>query len=62
MTTLTTPRKALFTISSHPEPPARPRLGWLVVLVLLAGLLVFAHGCHADVDDELFSDGWWLTW
>ena len=62
MTTLTTPRKAIFRASPLPEPQPRRRLAWLVVLVLLAGLLAFAHGCHADVDDELFSRGWWLTW
>lgn len=26
-----------------------------VALVLLAGYLVFAHGCHGDEDDELFT-------
>jgi hypothetical protein len=29
---------------------------WLgVILLLLAGLLVFAHGCHGDEDNELFA-------
>ena len=45
-------------------PPARPsrvRRGALVLLALLAGLLAFCHGCHADVDDELFSRHWWIS-
>jgi hypothetical protein len=29
---------------------------WLgVILLLLAALLVFAHGCHGDEDSELFT-------
>ena len=36
-------------------PPPR-RGSWLgLILLLLAGLLVFAHGCHGDEDNELFG-------
>jgi hypothetical protein len=41
-------------------PPAAPpepttRCGWLFLpLLLLAGYLLFAHGCHGDEDNELF--------
>jgi hypothetical protein len=33
--------------------------GWLllVAMVLLVGLLIFAHGCHGDEDHELFAQG-----
>ena len=31
----------------------RPWLRWLGIL-LVAGYLLFSHGCHGDVDDELF--------
>jgi hypothetical protein len=31
---------------------------WCVaILLLLAGLLVFAHGCHGDEDNELLAQG-----
>ena len=33
-------------------PPPRRRI-W-VVLALLAGYLLFCHGCHGDEDNELF--------
>jgi hypothetical protein len=33
--------------------PSPPRL-W-VVLALLAGYLLFCHGCHGDEDNELFA-------
>lgn len=44
---------------STPQP-ARPfRWRTPVFLALLAGLLIFCHGCHGDVDNELFGgDGW----
>src|SRR5437763_983253 len=51
--TATSPRTA--------DPPSRFRWGGLAFLALLAGLLIFCHGCHADVDDELFSHGWWIS-
>ncbi len=36
------------------------RWGALVLLAVVAGLLIFCHGCHNhDIDDELFSRGWW---
>ena len=35
-----------------PASLGRRRL-W-VALALLAGYLLFCHGCHGDVDDELF--------
>jgi hypothetical protein len=27
----------------------------IVVLLLLGGLILFAHGCHGDEDNELFG-------
>jgi hypothetical protein len=33
---------------------ARP-WGFLAVLLLLCGYLLFAHGCHGDEDNELFA-------
>jgi len=47
------------TPEGPPAPRERFRWGGLLVLVLLAGLLIVCHGCHGDVDDELFSFGWW---
>jgi hypothetical protein len=39
-----------------PPTPARPRRWWAYLLaVLLAGYLLFAHGCHGDEDNELFA-------
>jgi len=38
----------------EPAPPVWPILKFLVVL-LLAGWIVFAHGCHGDEDNELFG-------
>jgi hypothetical protein len=35
-------------------PAPRRRRVW-VVLVLLAGYLLFCHGCHGDEDNELFA-------
>ncbi len=35
--------------------PRRRRL-W-VALALLAGYLLFCHGCHGDEDNELFAGG-----
>jgi hypothetical protein len=40
------------------EPPPPPkRRGWLYATpaLLLAGYLLFAHGCHHDEDNELFA-------
>jgi hypothetical protein len=34
-------------------PPPRRRRLWLA-LALLAGYLLFCHGCHGDEDNELF--------
>jgi hypothetical protein len=32
-------------------------------LLILLALAAFCHGCHGeDVDDELFSQGWWVSW
>jgi len=47
-------------LGGPPAPRERFRWGGLLLLVLLAGLLIFCHGCHGDVDDELFSLGWWI--
>lgn len=37
-------------------PVARRRRVW-VALALLAGYLLFCHGCHGDEDNELFVGG-----
>jgi hypothetical protein len=47
------------TPEGPPVPRKRFRWGGLLLLVLLAGLLIVCHGCHGEVDDELFSLGWW---
>jgi len=48
--------------SGRPRPSSARRWQWLAALALLAGLLVFNHGCHgADVDDELSSRDWWMS-
>ncbi|HKB38075.1 MAG TPA: hypothetical protein VKD72_16630 [Gemmataceae bacterium] len=49
------------TPEGPPVPGKRFRWGGLLLLVLLAGLLIVCHGCHGDVDDELFSLGWWIS-
>jgi hypothetical protein len=28
---------------------------WFAAFLLAAGLLIFAHGCHGDEDNELFT-------
>jgi hypothetical protein len=40
----------------EPAPPAPPRR-WLLLAagLLLAGFLLFCHGCHGDEDNELFA-------
>jgi len=41
--------------SRQPEKSPSPRRRWLWVgLALLAGYLLFCHGCHGDEDNELF--------
>jgi MYXO-CTERM domain-containing protein len=43
-------------LESPPEAPPKRVAPWgLVVLALLAGYLLFAHGCHGDEDNELFA-------
>jgi hypothetical protein len=41
----------------EPPPPPAPLISFrlLCTLVLLAGLVILAHGCHADEDTELFN-------
>ena len=52
MTTATAPRR-----SAPPQPvPLRGGGGWLLgaaAAALLAGYLLFCHGCHGDEDNEL---------
>jgi hypothetical protein len=36
------------------RPPGTRRSRW-AVLLLVAGYLLFCHGCHGDEDDELFA-------
>ena len=48
---------ARLRLPGAPKPPAGPsrrRWPWLI-LVLLAGYFVFAHGCHDDEDTELLA-------
>jgi hypothetical protein len=49
-------RGAWFVPGRRPEnaAPSRWRWGWLAVLALAAGYLLFSHGCHGDEDNELF--------
>ncbi len=53
------PRRAWFVpvqrplASEHVQSPPRWRL-W-TALALLAGYLLFCHGCHGDEDNELFA-------
>jgi hypothetical protein len=44
------------TRRANAEAPAR-RVNWWSLLagLLLAGYLLFAHGCHGDADTELFA-------
>jgi hypothetical protein len=50
-----------------PEASARERhfslarLAGAAALVILAGYLLFAHGCHGDEDNELFSIVRWVA-
>jgi len=37
------------------------RLAGAAVLIILAGYLLFAHGCHGDEDNELFSAVRWAV-
>jgi hypothetical protein len=40
---------------AKPNRPPAPERGWLFwPMLLLAGYLLFAHGCHGDEDNELF--------
>ena len=40
----------------RPDKPEGRRRSWLAwtALALLAGCLLFCHGCHGDEDNELF--------
>jgi hypothetical protein len=49
------------SIEPDQKRPAPIRPGVWVLLALLAGILIVAHGCHGDEDTELFLRGWW-TW
>ncbi|HZT81974.1 MAG TPA: hypothetical protein VFA26_17240 [Gemmataceae bacterium] len=39
----------------RPTPPAIRRWDRWAFLLLLAGYLLFCHGCHGDEDNELFA-------
>ena len=44
------------TADVRESSPAPSRPWFLVVVLVLCGLLIFAHlGCHGDEDTELFS-------
>jgi hypothetical protein len=52
----TTPRAWFVPVARAADevaPPPRCRRLWLA-LALLAGYLLFCHGCHGDEDNELF--------
>jgi hypothetical protein len=38
-----------------PVPPPSVRGGWYLAVLVLAGYLLFCHGCHSDEDNELFA-------
>jgi hypothetical protein len=38
-----------------PVPQAVPRHSLYVAALILAGYLLFCHGCHGDEDNELFT-------
>jgi hypothetical protein len=42
-------------VKNRPEPPQRKRRIYAAAALLLAGYLLFAHGCHGDEDNELFA-------
>jgi hypothetical protein len=49
-------RRAWYIPLRHPSNRKRRRWRWgLIVLALATGYLLFAHGCHADKDEELFA-------
>ena len=44
-------------LSEHPPEPPPQRYRWIygLAFLLLGGYLLFAHGCHGDEDNELFT-------
>lgn len=53
-------RAAVIGSGRGPEPTAAAPSAWIGrryfwPLLLLAGYLLFAHGCHGDEDNELFA-------
>jgi hypothetical protein len=57
MPTLTRPRimRAKYVIMAHALAPAPRRRFLWPALAVLAGLLLFCHGCHGNEDTELFA-------
>jgi len=48
-------RYLLRGLCSLGRPRLKRKLGRLVALLIVAGYLLFAHGCHGDEDNELFN-------
>ena len=60
MTTATVRGPSRAPFQEQPPEPA-PRWGWWLggaALLLLAGYLLFCHGCHGDEDNELLVGSW----
>lgn len=51
----TTIREQAPATGAAPEQAPSRRWGTWPVLLLLAGYVLFCHGCHGDEDNELFS-------
>ena len=50
------PRCLAAWVNRQRESQKKPTVSWRFGLaLLLAGYLLFAHGCHGDKDNELFS-------
>ncbi|HKI35141.1 MAG TPA: hypothetical protein VKA46_25010 [Gemmataceae bacterium] len=55
-----TPRTWFVPVRARTQQEAAPAMGrrrWWLGLALLAGYLLFCHGCHGDEDNELFVGG-----
>jgi hypothetical protein len=48
-------KRASDPLAPRARSPKRSRWPIVVGLVILAGYLLFAHGCHGGEDDDLFA-------